>query len=179
MHRNLDLPQFGVWERSPHVAGSISDLVPWRPKQGPVWERVTRRRRAGAFPLHPVRRSEKQATTKTLHSPPPRGHTAIFTGAFVCARGVFWRLAGSSSILPRDGPCLRETGAGGEGVPQLFSSAVFETFGTTLRALPPAGSLPLRLTAASIENPFFAASMAHRRATRRILKGWESRRNTS
>ena len=116
---------------------------------------------------------------KTLHSPPPRGHTAIFTGAFVCARGVFWRLAGSSSILPKDDPCRRMTGAGDEGVPQLFSSAVIETLGTTLRALPPAGSPPLRLTAAPSENPFFAASMAYRRTTRRISKGGESRRSTS
>ena len=74
---------------------------------------------------------------------PPREHTAIFTGAFVCARGVFWRLAGSSSILPKDDPCHRMTGAGDEGVPQLFSSAVIETLGTTLRAFPPAGSAPL------------------------------------
>ena len=110
---------------------------------------------------------------------PPREHTAIFTGAFVCARGVFWRLAGSSSILPKDDPCHRMTGAGDEGVPQLFSSAVIETLGTTLRAFPPAGSPPLRLTAAPSENPFFAASMAYRRTTRRISKGGESRRSTS
>ena len=134
---------------------------------------------SGSIPPPPCNEKREAGYDEDVAQPPPRGHTAIFTGAFVCARGVFWRLAGSSSILPRDVPCLRETGAGGEGVPQLFSSAVFETFGTTLRALPPAGSLPLRLTAASIENPFFAASMAHRRTTRRILKGGESRRNTS